>query len=64
MCVHPSYRQAGLSTDLVGMFEKVLTENNFISAYLETLEEGPPMDFYSSLEFRKIALVMMKNGLS
>lgn len=63
MCVHPNYRRTGLGTELVEKFEDILVNNNFYAAYLETLE-GPSVDFYSSLKFRKLSLVMMKKDLT
>lgn len=61
MCVHPSYRRTGLGTELVKYFEKTLLKNDFQGAYLETLE-GPSIDFYLSLKFRKLPLVMLKKN--
>lgn len=64
MCVHKSYRRTGLGTDLLVKFENVLSENKFIGAYLETLDKSPSMGFYSSLNFEKIPLVVMRKRLS
>lgn len=59
MCVHPNFRRAGLGTNLMAAFECKLMENDFQGAYLETLE-GPSVDFYSSLRFEKLPLVMLR----
>lgn len=62
MCVHPNYRRAGLGTELVKEFENILVKNDFKGTYLETLE-GPSADFYLSLNFEKIPLVMLRKRL-
>ncbi len=64
MCVHPSHRRAGLGTELVEEFENRLIKNYFIAAYLETLDEGPSIEFYSSLKFEKLSLMMLRKRLA
>ena len=63
LCVQPSYRRTGLGTKLVAEFEQILVRDKYSGVYLETLE-GPSVEFYSSLKFRKLSLVMMKKDIS
>ena len=63
MCVHPSQRRSGLGANIMLELEQQLIDKGYLDAYLETLSEGPSVDFYSSLNFRTIALVMMKKKL-
>lgn len=60
LCVHIDYRRSGLATELMISFEKVITAEGYSSAYLETLEDGPSSEFYASLNYRKIPLVMLR----
>ena len=63
LCVQPSYRRTGLGTKLVAEFEQILVRDKYSGVYLETLE-GSSVEFYSSLKFRKLSLVMMKKDIS